>query len=35
MTGDKVMFDGKVYESVIDNNIWSPIAYPSGWREVI
>ena len=34
MTGDKVRFDGKVYESLIDNNIWSPAAYPAGWREV-
>ena len=34
MTGDKVRFEGKVYESVIDNNIWSPAAYPVGWREI-
>lgn len=32
--GDKVMFEGKIYESVIANNIWSPAAYPAGWREV-
>ena len=32
--GDKVRFEGKVYESVIANNIWSPAAYPQGWREV-
>lgn len=32
--GDKVRFDGKVYESVIANNIWSPAAYPQGWKEV-
>ena len=31
MTGDKVMYDGKVYMSTIDNNIWSPDAYPAGW----
>lgn len=31
-TGDKVRFEGHVYESVIDNNIWSPTAYPSGWK---
>ena len=31
MTGDKVMFEGHVYESAIDNNIWSPSAYPAGW----
>lgn len=34
MTGDKVMFEGVVYESVIDNNIWSPAAYPAGWHQV-
>jgi hypothetical protein len=34
MTGDKVRFNGKVYESVIDNNIWSPDAYPQGWKEI-
>ena len=32
--GDKVMFDGKVYESLINNNVWSPAAYPAGWQEV-
>lgn len=35
MKGDKVMFEGKVYESTINNNIWSPSAYPAGWKEVI
>lgn len=34
MTGDKVRFEGKVYESVIDNNVWSPADYPAGWREI-
>lgn len=34
MKGDKVRFNGKVYESLIDNNIWSPEAYPTGWSEV-
>lgn len=34
MKGDKVMFNGKIYESLIDNNIWSPSAYPGGWNEV-
>lgn len=33
-TGDKVMFEGKVYESLIDNNVWSPSAYPAGWKEI-
>lgn len=34
MTGDRVRFDGKVYESLIDNNVWSPAAYPAGWKEI-
>lgn len=34
MKGDKVKYNGKVYESVIDNNVWSPEAYPAGWKEV-
>lgn len=33
--GDKVTYDGKIYESLIDNNVWSPEAYPAGWSEVI
>ena len=34
MKGDKVKFNGKIYESVIDNNVWSPEAYPQGWKEI-
>ena len=34
MTGDKVRFEGKVYQSLIDNNVWSPTGYPQGWEEV-
>lgn len=35
--GDKVHYpdvNGPVYESTIDGNIWSPEAYPAGWRAV-
>lgn len=32
--GDKVIFEGKVYESLIDANVWSPTEYPAGWREL-
>ena len=32
--GDKVRYNGQVYESTIANNIWSPEAYPAGWRLV-
>lgn len=34
MKGDKVRYNGKVYESLIDNNVWSPNAYPLGWKEI-
>ena len=33
MTGDKVTYNGKHYVSLIDNNTWSPEAYPQGWEE--
>ena len=37
MTGDKVWYpdvDTTVYESTIDNNVWSPTDYPQGWKVV-
>lgn len=34
MKGDKVRYNGKVYESLIDNNVWAPDAYPVGWKEI-
>lgn len=33
-TGDKVRYNGVVYESLIDGNVWSPSDYPAGWKEV-
>ena len=33
-TGDKVLFEGKVYESTMDGNTWSPEDYPQGWELV-
>ena len=32
--GDRVTFEGAVWESVIDANVWSPSAYPAGWKAV-
>ena len=32
--GDRVTFEGVVYESVHDANVWSPAAYPMGWRKI-
>ena len=37
MKGDKVHFPkltDPVYESLIDNNSWSPTEYPSGWKKL-
>jgi len=33
-TGDRVTFEGNIYESLIDNNVWSPTAYPMGWQQI-
>ena len=31
-TGDRVTYNGRVYESTINGNVWSPDAYPQGWE---
>lgn len=28
------MFNGSAYESLIDNNVWSPSEYPQGWKLI-
>jgi hypothetical protein len=33
-TGDRVRFEGHIYESTIDANVWSPTAYPQGWQLI-
>lgn len=33
-TGDRVMFEGAVWESVIDGNTWSPTDNPAGWTKI-
>ena len=34
--GDKAIYEGEVYESLIDGNTWSPRDYPEGWKiEVV
>ena len=30
-TGDRVTYNGQIYESTIDNNVWEPGVY--GWEE--
>ena len=35
--GDRVHYptvDDPVYESTIDNNVWSPADYPAGWKQI-
>ena len=32
--GDIVNYDGTLYRSLIDGNVYSPTAYPAGWEEV-
>ncbi len=34
MTGDQREFDGVLWESTIDFNVWTPTQYPQGWLEV-
>ena len=33
-TGDIVNFDGTLYRSLIDGNVYSPADYPAGWEAV-
>ena len=33
-TGDIVSYNGKLYKSTIDGNVWAPDAYPAGWEAV-
>lgn len=33
-TGDVVNYNGTLYRSKIDGNVWAPHVYPSGWEEV-
>lgn len=32
--GDKVKYNGKVYESTMNDNVYSPDTYPAGWKEI-
>lgn len=32
-TGDIVSYNGALYISTIDGNVWTPDAYPAGWKE--
>lgn len=30
--GDKITYNGKHYECIFDNCVWTPDAYPQGWK---
>ena len=32
--GDIVNYNGDLYESLMDGNVWSPDVYPAGWQAV-
>lgn len=32
--GDIVNYNGELYESTIDGNVWAPDIYPDGWKKV-
>lgn len=33
-TGDKITYNGKKYECLMNGCVWSPDDYPQGWKEV-
>lgn len=37
MTGDKVIHNGIIYESIVDNNVWEPgvLGTETLWKEVV
>ena len=32
--GDKITYNGKKYECIYDGCVWTPDAYPQGWRLI-
>ena len=34
-TGDIVSYNGNLYQSTIDGNVWNPDTYPQGWEQVV
>ena len=33
-TGDIVSYNGELYRSTVDGNVWAPDTYPQGWEVV-
>ena len=34
-TGNQIIYNGVIYTSLIDNNVWSPADYPAGWNKEV
>lgn len=32
--GDVVSYNGIIYKSTVDGNVWSPADYPAGWEQL-
>ena len=32
--GDRVIYNEKLYECILDGNVYSPDDYPQGWKEI-
>ena len=32
--GDEILFNGFVWQSIINDNVWSPQDYPQGWQKI-
>ncbi len=32
LKANNIVFNIPIYESLIDNNVWSPAVYPAGWQ---
>ena len=32
--GDKITYNGKKYECIYNGCVWTPDAYPAGWKEI-
>ena len=32
--GDKITYNGKKYECIFNGCVWTPDAYPAGWKEI-
>lgn len=33
--GDRMRYQGKIWESTINGNVWAPDIYPAGWKEIV